>query len=158
MRSQRSGFVIFRTCWLYGVYGRSFPKSILSKAKTASELEVVGDQIGRPTYTHDIAEVFYQLLSRNADLLLRQEGEIFHLANHGMCSRADFAREVLRVASKEHVKVKSISSREVVRPAVRPKNSVLSLKKAEDELSVCLRDWRASVSEFVPLVDPEDRV
>src|SRR5579884_4068506 len=46
---------IVRSSWLFGPHGKCFPKVILRAAETKSELTVVADQRGTPTYTPDLA-------------------------------------------------------------------------------------------------------
>lgn len=157
LQKEKGLFMIVRTCWLYGLRGRSFPKAILAKAAETETLQVVSDQIGHPTYTQDLAKAFYQILQKGPETLKRYAGEVFHIANQGSCSWADFAREILSVASKKNVSVKEITSAQLNRPAPRPANSVLSLMKAEQQLEIKLRPWQDAIHEFIPLLLQEQK-
>ena len=65
--SARGRLGIVRTSWLYGPPGNDFPAKIAGaalKAKAAGEpLRVVGDEIGCPTYTPDLAEAIVELIA-----------------------------------------------------------------------------------------------
>lgn len=145
-------FVIFRICWLYGLHGRSFPRAILQAAQKKNHLKVVSDQIGRPTYTRDICAAFQKMLNQDPHVFRKKTGNIFHLANTGTASWADFAAEVLKLSQyKEHT-VERIGWRDLDPPraAQRPEHAVLSLEKARRELGLQLRPWQDALKEFIP--------
>lgn len=140
-------YAIFRISWLYGTYGKSFPRTIWEKSKTQNLFKVVSDQIGRPTFTKDIAAAFKQLLSK-PDALQKIDKQIIHLGNTGQTSWADLASFILDQGSTGG-KVEKITSGELNRAAQRPENSVLSLEKAEKTLGIRLRTWQSAVAEFL---------
>src|SRR5712691_3974271 len=78
---QASGarFLIVRTQWLFGEKGRSFPRTMLERARQGLPTRVVTDQIGRPTYTHDVALATWTLISRGTT-------GVIHVANEGVAS------------------------------------------------------------------------
>ena len=61
---------IVRTSWLHGPPGNDFPAKIAGaalRAQAAGEpLRVVGDEIGTPTYTPDVADAIVELIWENA--------------------------------------------------------------------------------------------
>jgi dTDP-4-dehydrorhamnose reductase len=142
--------VIFRITWLFGIWGRCFPKSILRQGAEAKKMNVVNDQAGRPTWSWDLAVAIQELLNKKREKILAPGSEIFHLGNSGSVHWADYARFVLKEAGLTTVKVKEISSADLNRLAPRPANSVLSLKKAENVLGLKLRPWKDAVTEFLP--------
>ncbi len=85
-----------RTSWLFGPGGKCFPDTILKLAATRSELEVVNDQRGSPTYTFDLADAIIKLCHADAK-------GIIHATNRGVCSWYDFAAETLRQAGSNTV-------------------------------------------------------
>ncbi|HEX2090435.1 MAG TPA: dTDP-4-dehydrorhamnose reductase [Actinomycetota bacterium] len=143
--------LIVRTSWLFGE-GRNFIRAILDLAANRDTLEVVGDQIGRPTYALDLAAGLLALVDRGAT-------GTFHLAGGGEpCSWAELADAAIASAVVAAV----LPRKPVVTPvttdqyrarsggaiAPRPRYSVLDCTKAA-ELGVKLRPWREAVGEYV---------
>jgi dTDP-4-dehydrorhamnose reductase len=132
---------IGRTSWLFGAHGSSFPEKILRASETRSELTVVADQVGSPTYTVDLASTTLALLRANAR-------GIVHITNSGFCSWFDFAREVLNQLGRHAVRVLPINTSDAARPAKRPRYSILSpasLKK----YGITMRNWKPAVTDYL---------
>src|ERR1700737_2673790 len=129
---------VLRTAWLYGVHGKNFVKAILERAKEGRPLEVVADQVGSPTSTHDLAEAINGLIRTPARGL-------FHLANAGACSRFEFAKAIVRGA----VEVRPITSAQAARRAPRPANSSLTSVRWPSLGLPALRPWQVAVDHFL---------
>lgn len=142
--------VIFRITWLYGIWGRSFPKAILRQAAEVKKVTVVNDQVGRPTYSWDVAQALLTVLRDKRECVEAPGRQIFNLGNEGTVHWADFARFILKTAGLDGIKVEDIPSTQLKRPAPRPLNSVLSLDKAREVLGLKLRPWKEAVTEFLP--------
>jgi dTDP-4-dehydrorhamnose reductase len=141
-------YTLCRISWLFGMYGTSFPRTILEKAGQVKSFEIVADQVGRPTYTKDLAEALKRVfLNEKNDRILYQQ--IFHLGNSGYSSWAEYAEFVLKCSNGVRPEVKSISTPANHRPAERPKFSVLALEKSKRILGVHMRPWKEAVEEFV---------
>jgi len=147
--------IIFRITWLFGIWGRCFPKAILRQASEVTKMNVVDDQIGRPTWSWDVSRGMKQLLLNKMDVLLKPGTEIFHLGNAGTVHWADYARFILKGAGLGAVKVTDIPSAHLKRPAPRPANSVLSLEKSKRVLGLKLRPWEEATLEFLPKLKTE---
>lgn len=132
---------IVRTSWLFGTAGKCFPASILRLAETQTELAVVDDQVGSPTFNRDLASAILRLAELGA-------GGIIHATNSGTCSWFKFAREILRAAGKQNVRVRAISSAESGRPAARPKHSALSNASLQ-AFGMTLRPWREALRAYL---------
>lgn len=142
-------YAIIRVSWLYGFHGRSFPRTLLEKAPSQQNFEVVSDQVGRPTYTKDLAAIFADLLKRNPAVFEQWNKEVFHFGNQGTASWAEFAQFIFKQAGYLDAIVTPISSAQLARPAQRPHNSVLSLKKAEERLGIHFRPWQEAFPDFL---------
>lgn len=56
--------MIIRTAWLYSTFGNNFVKTMIRLGKERSELGVIFDQIGTPTYAHDLAHVIMTVVRK----------------------------------------------------------------------------------------------
>jgi dTDP-4-dehydrorhamnose reductase len=142
---------IVRTSWLYGPPGNDFPAKVAGAAIRAREagepLRVVGDEIGAPTYTPDLAEAICELLGADALSAPGARTGIHHLVNAGRVSRADWAREVLR-AARIDVEVVDVPASTWQRASTPPLWAVLEptpLPSGEP-----MRDWREAFADAVP--------
>ena len=136
--------LIVRTAWVFGPYGANFPTKILEKAAGSIAVTVVNDEVGSPTYTLDLAAGILDLLDARAR-------GIYHLAGSGSCIRDEMAREILRLAGLERVKVVPVPAATFPSKAARPANSVLDCSKAA-AAGVTMPDWRDALARFVPTV------
>ncbi len=136
--------LIVRTAWVFGPYGTNFPTKILERATGSIAVTVVNDEVGSPTYTLDLAAGILDLLEARAR-------GVFHLAGSGSCTRDEMAREILRLAGLERVKVIAVPSSTFPTKAARPANSVLDCSKAA-ALGVTMPDWHDALARFVPTV------
>ena len=114
---------------------------MLDLARTHKSLSIVGDQIGSPTYTRDLAPLL-------ADMLESEKYGIYHATNEGFCSWAKFAAEIFRQAGAA-VNVTSIPSHMYPTKAVRPKNSRLSKQSLDDAGFHRLPSWEDAVGRFL---------
>ena len=144
-------FYILRISWVYGKYGKNFPKTILKLAKNKKELNIVSDQIGSPTPTSLISSVLNKLL------VLHFKGEnyfgIYNLSPNGSCSWYEIGNFILgHVKDKKNFKLKTInkiSSKEFKSLAKRPKYSYLDNSKIKKVLNVNIHDWKYYLKDFI---------
>jgi dTDP-4-dehydrorhamnose reductase len=142
---------IVRTSWLHGPPGNDFPAKIAAaalRARAAGEpLQVVGDEIGSPTYTRDVADAIVELLAEDALTDPGAARAIHHLVNAGRASRADWAREVLRVAGID-VPLQEVPGSTWPRASTPPRWGILeatALPTGEP-----MRPWREAFADAVP--------
>lgn len=110
---------IFRTQWLFGKHGRrNFVKSILRNARDRGELSVVTDEVGTPTGARDLAGII-------VDVTLSGKYGLYHATNEGICSRFDFAKQILQCAGWSDIPVSPVTSTELGLPCPRPPYSPL---------------------------------
>ncbi len=132
---------IIRTAWLYGIHGKSFPRTMLELRQAGRPLRVVADQIGSPTYTSHLAVILVEAAER------RIRGT-YHAVGAGQCSRYEFACEAISAAGMVP-DIEPVTTADFPRPAPRPANSVLSTQKLDSALGVKLPRWQEGVAEFV---------
>ena len=120
VRSLMTRYFILRTSWVFGINGKNFVRTMLRLGGEHKELRVVGDQIGSPTYTADLARVI-------CDMIGTEKYGIYHVRNEGFVSWADFARMIM---ARGHLdcRIVPVTTEEYGAPAKRPKNSRLSAR------------------------------
>lgn len=131
---------IVRTSWLFGAGGKCFPDTILKLAANRPALDVVTDQRGSPTYAVDLAHAIVQLCHQKAS-------GIVHVTNRGECSWYEFAREIVACAGLKTI-VHETTTVKFVRPAERPKYSVLSPRSLQ-ERGITMPDWRDALKRYL---------
>lgn len=131
---------IVRTSWLFGPGGKCFPDTMLKLAATRPEIDVVNDQRGCPTYTFDLADAIIKLCRSGAC-------GIIHCTNSGECTWYEFAAEILRHAGSQ-TQVRPTTSERFVRPAERPKYSVLSPASLTAH-GISMRSWQETLPEYL---------
>lgn len=137
-------YKIVRTSWLNGLggdYGRNFIETMLRVSETRSVLSLVSDQVGRPTFTFDLAQALVTLLDVNAY-------GIFHVTNSGQASWFEFAREIFQAAGKDNIELRPILSEQFRSAAKRPAYSVLDNSRFAALGIPLLPDWRDSLTEY----------
>ncbi|MFZ4855715.1 MAG: dTDP-4-dehydrorhamnose reductase [Desulfuromonadaceae bacterium] len=135
--------LIVRTQWLYGLHGKNFVETMLRLGAEKSELTVVDDQIGSPTWTVDLAQAIIALIDSNCR-------GVFHAANSGYCSWNDFARAIFE-ESGLNVAVEPMSTSDLNRPAKRPHYSTLECSKLITETGYHPQVWRDALRKYLKL-------
>jgi len=131
-------FLVVRTAWLYGAGGRNFVASILERARAGQPLRVVDDQRGSPTWTGSLAAAIAALLEAGAP------AGIYHATNAGETTWYGLAVAALELAGID-APVPPVSSDEFMRPARRPRYSVLDCS-ATTALIGPLPHWRDALA------------
>lgn len=137
-------YFIVRTSWVFGEHGNNFVKTMLRLAETQTEVSVVCDQVGSPTYTADLAPLL-------CDMIGTERYGTYHATNEGVCSWAEFAEEIFRIAVKD-VKVNHIATGEYPSKAMRPLNSRLSKRCLTENNFFVLPVWESSVKRFLNML------
>lgn len=132
------GYIV-RTSWVFGVHGNNFVYTMMKLAQTRSELNVVADQFGRPTFSEDLAEFMLYLVGDS-----KIPGGVYHFSNDESCSWYEFATEILADTT---TKVNPCSSDAFPQKAQRPQNSILSLLSVS-EVDYVIPTWKNSLSRF----------
>ncbi len=136
---------IIRSSWLFGMNGNNFISNMLNLMQQKNEIRVVNDQIGRPTFCYDLAEIAYQLLPYSG---------IFHFANQENASWYDLTQQIFQEAKDLGFQLtcKSIvpvASNEFIFNAKRPKYSVLDTGKIESILGRPPRPWKEALRAYL---------
>lgn len=131
---------ILRTAWLYGE-GNNFVRTMLKLAQTNSEINVVDDQFGTPTYAKDLAKVIIELMQT-------EYYGTYHATCEGSCSWYEFACEIFRLKNI-NIKVNQVTSEAFTRPAKRPKYAVLENANLKKLGLNTFRPWQEALVDYL---------
>jgi len=132
--------IILRTSWLYSEYGGNFVKTMLKLAGSRTELNVISDQIGTPTYAVDLAHAIIDIFLGGD----RVYG-IYHFSNEGVASWYDFAVAIFELSGTK-ILVNPIRTEQYPTPAARPKFSVMDKSKFKKAFNLSIPYWRDSLA------------
>lgn len=141
VRSLSTQYFIVRTSWLYGQHGNNFVKTMLRLGSERDVVRVVNDQWGSPTYTHDLAQFLLSLIQT------RCYG-IYHASNAESCTWYEFAKSIFEEAGMS-VTVEPCTTEKFVRPAPRPKYSVMDNMAIRINGFQPLRSWQEALHSFI---------
>lgn len=136
-----SNAIIIRTSWLFSEFGNNFLKTIIRKSEELSQLNVVYDQIGTPTYAGDLAKAIAAILTAD-----EWKPGVYHFSNEGVASWYDFAVCILRNTGNSNCMVNPVTTTEYPVAAKRPEYSVLNKSKIKKTFGLRIPHWTASVA------------
>ena len=173
--------LIVRTSWVYGANlgaangagaaGKNFLLTILRLARERSDIKIVADQHGAPTWSRDLARAAVVMVERcedSADGLGRAEAGrtvaagsaakavrsiegIYHAAGAGETTWFGFAAEALRMSraaepAAHFAELIPVATCEYPTAAARPANSRLDCDKLACTFGVAMMDWRVALA------------
>ena len=141
-------FLTFRTSWVYSSRTGGFVNKVIEWSKTKTELRIVDDQIGSPTWCRTLAEVTGQVIAQytlDKDRLQSLSG-LYHLAGAGAASRYEWVKEILSVLGMENYSILPATTIEFPSAAVRPYFSALACDKLEQSFNLKLLPWQTSLA------------
>lgn len=131
---------VVRSNWVYG-RGNNFVNKVLEAAKNQTPLALASDQFGSPTSAKDLARLILHLIKTN-------EYGTYHATCQGMCSRYEFAQEILKASGKE-VEMKAVPTKESDLSYARPAYAVLDnfILRIIDLYQ--MPEWKESLQEYM---------
>lgn len=139
--------MIVRTAWLYSIFGNNFVKTMIRLGKEKTELGVIFDQIGTPTYARDLAVAIMTAVEKGII------PGIYHFSNEGVTSWYDFTKAIHRIAGISGCQVRPIHTEEYPTPARRPHYSVLDKTKIKAIYNIEVPYWEESLAECISKLD-----
>jgi dTDP-4-dehydrorhamnose reductase len=150
----RAPAMILRTAWVYSLRRKSFVSAILRLARERTELKIVEDQVGNPTFCRDLARATARVLDRLAPdpyAAIEAIAGVYHLAGSGIANRFQLAEKTLELDPRKHEhKVQSlvpVPTSAFPSPARRPLFAPLDCTKIERRLGIKLPPWEVSLAE-----------
>jgi dTDP-4-dehydrorhamnose reductase len=138
---------IVRTAWVYSSHGNNFVKTMLRLMQERSELGIIADQIGSPTWAKSLAKALWQVARTNTT-------GMHHWTGAGVASWYDFAVAIyeegraMGLLSKDVV-INPLTTEQYPTPAKRPAYSVLSLGQTWDALDIRADQWREELRNMM---------
>ena len=140
--------VVVRTAWLYtGGTGKDFVAIMRRLAAGEGPVDVVGDQVGSPTYVGDLAVALLQIADESVP------GPVLHAANEGAVSRFEQARAVFEECGADPARVRPVPTSQFPRPAPRPIYSALGGRESAAAGLTPLRPWRDALIAALTAAD-----
>ncbi|MDY4798752.1 MAG: dTDP-4-dehydrorhamnose reductase, partial [Bullifex sp.] len=116
-------YFIVRIAWVFGLNGKNFIKTMINVGKTHSEVRVVSDQVGTPTYTYDLSRLL-------VDMCESDKYGYYHATNEGgYISWYDFCVEIYRQYGLDTKVIPVTTTEYGLSKAKRPFNSRLDKSK-----------------------------
>lgn len=139
--------VIIRTAWLYSTFGNNFVKTMLRLGREKSELGVIFDQVGTPTYARDLASAIMAAINHGI------VPGTYHFSNEGVTSWYDFTVAIHRLAGITTCNVRPLHTSEYPTPAARPHYSVLDKTLIKKTFNITIPHWEQSLAECVAALE-----
>lgn len=136
---------IVRIAWVFGKNGNNFVKTMLRLGKERESINVVSDQFGSPTYTHDLSRLL-------VDMIETEQYGTYHATNEGVCNWYEFTKEIFK-QSGIITKVYPIASNEYPTKVKRPMNSRLSKRTLDTYGFKRLPDWKDALNRYLKEIE-----
>ena len=132
--------IIIRTSWVYSEYGNNFVDTILKLIQKDTDLNIVSDQIGTPTYAADLGQAILSIIKSEKFNAGKQESTIYHYSNEGECNWYDFAKEIVNISGTQRT-INPIKTEDYPTTAKRPLNTLMSKDKISKEFGLKINFW-----------------
>lgn len=155
---------IFRTSWLYGLYGKNFVYTMIKLTATKPSIKVVADQKGSPTNCATLSFVITKTICSYCKENNPIPYGIYNVTDCGQLTWFDFAKQIQKLAIKQGLVKDSscvidpCSTQEYNAPAPRPLYSVLDKTKIQNALDIKLPHWQKSLEDFIKTPDLEKMI
>lgn len=147
-----SSSLIIRTAWVYSKHGNNFVKTMLRLMQEKTELSIVADQMGSPTWAFHLAQCVWDgaLQLQNKRLPMA----VYHYTDDGVASWFEFAVAIQREALElgllaTPIPIKPIRTVDYPTAAARPTYSVLDKSQTWRDLNAPKRDWRVALRSML---------
>ncbi|MFA0437773.1 dTDP-4-dehydrorhamnose reductase [Vibrio breoganii] len=150
--SANCNHIILRTAWVFCEYGNNFVKTMLRLAKDRDQLDIVGDQIGGPTYARDIAKALILIMNELHGKKSDTRYGIYHFSGTPHVSWCEFAEMVfvqgLAKGLIEAPEVIPIPTHMYPTLAPRPTNSKMNCQKIKNAFDIEASDWQSAIKNI----------
>jgi dTDP-4-dehydrorhamnose reductase len=144
--------IILRTAWVFSELGNNFVKTMLKLGAMRSELSIIGDQFGGPTYAGDIADTLIHIVNK-----CQQDNQfasgIYHFSGFPHVSWFEFADTIFNIAVQTNAleskpKIYNITTDQYPTPASRPENSKMDCSKIFHTFGIEQSNWKLALKNI----------
>ena len=145
--------IILRTAWVFGKHGSNFVKTMLRLGMTKSEIGVVADQFGAPTYAGDIADVIVHIATMIIKKPNMEAWGTYHFCGYPYVSWFEFAKAIFEASNisdptSEVPILNPIQTQDYPTRAKRPHNSRLDCLKIKRAFNVSPSAWQNALVDI----------
>lgn len=143
--------IILRVSWVFGTYGNNFVKTIVRLAKEKTELSIIADQKGAPTYAGDIAQTLLKIVE------CLHNGQFawgtYHYTGTPTINWYEFAKKIVSETKQRQQlmlrKIIPITALKYPSIAYRPSNSELDCGKIARVFDIKPNNWSEGLKKMV---------
>ena len=140
--------LILRTGWVYSTHGNNFIKTMLRLMQERDQLSIVDDQIGTPSWAHNIAAAIWGFVDQP------QLSGTLHYSDSGVASWYDLAVAIQQLALplgllEREIPLTPIPTSAYPTPAQRPHYSVLDKQQTWQQLGYQAPHWREALKQML---------
>ena len=133
--------MVVRSSWIYGNTKNNFVSYILEELLTEDTIFVPVDQVSTPTSAVELAKFIVKLVNSS-------EYGIYHASCEGMCSRYEFAKEIVRLSGK-NVNIEPLTAGENPSVVNRPRYTLLDNFMMRVSGIYEMPDWKEALAAFM---------
>jgi dTDP-4-dehydrorhamnose reductase len=139
---------LIRTAWVYSSHGNNFVKTMLRLMAEKTQLTVIDDQVGTPTWAKWLAQACVSAAENKT-------AGVYHWTDEGVASWYDFALAIQELGIEKGllnsaIPVLPIPSSQYPTPAKRPHYSVLDKQTAREVFASCKPTyWRKQLASML---------
>lgn len=158
IRASACRHLIFRTSWVYSLTGSNFPLTILRRALTQEQIDVVSDSIGTPTSANLIADVTALALYRiiTDPKFAKKASGLYHLVASGQTSWYEYAQILVTQAREQGLTLKlcpenihPVRLQNYPTAAKRPQYSTLDNSALQKQFNLRVPHWQIHIEQFL---------
>ena len=146
IEESKSESIVIRTSWLYSKFGKNFVNTIIEKCKNNTEINVVNDQFGCPTYAKDLANDILRIVKSNINFNFKNK--IFNYSNLSYTNWYEFA-SIIKAKCGYKSTINPVASSFFKNDVKRPKFSVTSKQKIIDIFNLEIKNWDLSLEDYI---------
>lgn len=139
--------IVVRTSWVYSAHGSNFVRTMIRLMGERDQIDVVDDQVGKPTWATGLANALWDLTQCRA-------AGLYHYADGGLASWYDFAVAIQEEAINvgiltRQIPIRPIASAAYPTPARRPSWSVLDTRATDEIIGRQPPHWRENLRRML---------